>query len=53
MQGHTMKGPKRLLSVLLAASLSVWCVPAGALAEEAWTAQAEGQARNREYRLSE
>ena len=30
-----MKGPKRLLSVLLAASLSVWCVPAGALAEEA------------------
>ena len=35
MQGHTMKGPKRLLSVLLAASLSVWCVPAGALAEEA------------------
>ena len=35
MQGHTTKGPKRLLSVLLAASLSVWCVPAGALAEEA------------------
>ena len=30
-----MKGPKRLLSVLLAASLSVWCVPAGAFAEEA------------------
>ena len=30
-----MKGPKRLLSVLLAASLSVWCVPATALAEEA------------------
>lgn len=30
-----MKGPKRLLSVLLAALLSVWCVPVGALAEEA------------------
>lgn len=32
MKGPKMKGPKRLLSVLLAASLSVWCVPAGALA---------------------
>ena len=35
MQGPKLKGLKRLLSVLLAASLSVWCVPAGAFAEEA------------------
>ena len=37
-----MKGPKRLLSVLLAASLSVWCVPAGAFAQETAGANADG-----------